>query len=133
MPRDPNMVTADNAGGAPQTAAQLAATLLGDEPAAAEAPAADPAAAAAPAPAPAAAPAKAPAKKPAAGQVTKKGAAPPVDEHSDMVKVRITKGGHGEVHDGAEGRYDWNDEVVLPLPVAKDLEGRLFAEIVGNA
>lgn len=68
-----------------------------------------------------------------AGEVTKKGAPPPERARKatdgGLVKVRITKAGHGQVHDGEDGRYDWNDEVMLPRPVAEALEGRHYGEI----
>jgi hypothetical protein len=70
---------------------------------------------------------------PLVGERVKKGA-PPISD-SDLqseVVVRITKAGHNEVHDGSGGRYDWNDEVVLPLAVSRTLEERKLAEIVGN-
>lgn len=73
-------------------------------------------------------------EQPAAGAVTRKGAPPPEvapRRADDMCTVRITKTGHGQVHDGNDGRYDWNDEVVLPVSVGRALEGRSFGEIVG--
>jgi hypothetical protein len=68
------------------------------------------------------------------GQRVRKGA-PPVagDSTSANVLVRVTKAGHGEVHDGEGGTYDWGDEVLLPRSVGTDLEGRQFGEIVGTA
>lgn len=67
------------------------------------------------------------------GTVLKKGAPPPAPKagtaQEEMITVRITKAGHGEVHDGKDGRYDWNDEVVLPRSVGESLEGRHYAEI----
>lgn len=69
------------------------------------------------------------------GERVRKGAPPPatlVDAKPDTtVIVRITKAGHGEVHDGEGERYDWNDEVPLPYAVAEALEDRKFAEIIG--
>lgn len=69
------------------------------------------------------------------GEVTKKGAPPPETtggpRADGLCVVRITKTGHGQVHDGEGSRYDWNDEVILPLPVGKALEGRSYGEIIG--
>lgn len=74
-----------------------------------------------------------PAVEVTAGTVLKKGAPPPKPTDGapgeELVKVRITKAGHGEVHDGEEGRYNWNDEVMLPRSVADSLEGRHYAEV----
>jgi hypothetical protein len=71
----------------------------------------------------------------APGEVLKKGAPPPKpgpgQKGEALVTVRITKAGHGEVHDGKGGRYDWNDEVALPRSVAEALEDRHFAETQG--
>jgi hypothetical protein len=71
---------------------------------------------------------------PKVGEVTKKGSAPPDLQNrkpNEICIVRITKAGHGQVHDGAGGVYDWNDEVPLPYSVGKALEGRAYGEIVG--
>lgn len=120
------------------TAADLAATLLAEDGDDAAEHAADGDGLEVPDQTPAALPVAAKAVKAAAapGQRVKKGAAPVASEHlGAQVIVRITKKGHGEVHDGDGGVYDWNDEVVLPLGVAQGLEdpARAFGEIVGNA
>lgn len=77
--------------------------------------------------------AKTDATEAAPGAVLKKGAPPPEAKPrakaDDLVTVRITKAGHGQVHDGEDGRYDWNDEVILPRSVGVALEGRNFGEI----
>lgn len=75
------------------------------------------------------------AKAPTVGGVRKKGAPPapkPAGEKaSDLVAVRITKKGQGEVHDGEGGTYDFEDEVYLEAGSARDLEERGLAEVVG--
>lgn len=75
----------------------------------------------------------------AAGVVLKRGGPPPepalTSPKEGLVMVRITKKGHGNVHNGTDGKddtsptYDWNDEVALPRSVALRLEDRGFAEI----
>lgn len=82
--------------------------------------------------------------KPKIGAVVRAGKAPPSaadlgDDPNKPVRARITIKGAGRVHDGDGGRYEANDEVVLPLGVARDLQGdpqdknaKGFAEIVGT-
>ncbi|MES3028494.1 MAG: hypothetical protein V4820_11650 [Pseudomonadota bacterium] len=66
------------------------------------------------------------------GDVLKKGAAPPdPSKRGAEVMVRVTKRGHGQIHDGEGGAYDWNDEVILPRKVAEAQEDNAFAEIIG--
>lgn len=69
----------------------------------------------------------------APGAVLKKGAAPPSPSDGapgeELVTVRITKAGHGEVHNGEGGLYDWNDVVALPRSVAMSLEKRHYGEM----
>lgn len=71
-----------------------------------------------------------------AGEVMRKGAPPPersaTKQPADLVTVRITKAGHGLVHDGAGGAYSWQDEVALPYAVALAQEGNKNAEIIGD-
>jgi hypothetical protein len=83
---------------------------------------------------------KAGGSKPKAGEVLKKGAAPPEvvanRKAGDIVIVRITKTGNGQVHTGSDDpnqpkHYVWQDEVALPLGIAQALEVRSFAEIIG--
>lgn len=73
--------------------------------------------------------------KPKAGEVLKKGAAPPAEAAShkaaDLVLVRIAKSGHGLVHDGQGGTYSWQDEVMLPYAVAAAQEANKNVEIIG--
>ena len=73
-----------------------------------------------------------------AGQRVKKGAPLPSaaeigSDPSKLVTVRITVKGDKRVHDGDKGRFDANDEVVIPLGVANELQARSLAEIVGTA
>lgn len=67
------------------------------------------------------------------GAVLQKGAPPPDAtpgrKPPAVAQVRITKKGHGRVHDGQGGYYDWNDVVALPQPIAQGLEDRGFGEI----
>jgi hypothetical protein len=80
-----------------------------------------------------------PAQPVVAGVVLQKGAAPappkPGTPAEELVTVRITKAGHGQVHNGTDGvdntspTYDWNDLVALPRSVAEALEGRHYAEV----
>lgn len=72
------------------------------------------------------------------GAVVTRGAPPPrpkAGPGSDMVLVRITKTGHGQVHTGATGTgvkktYDWRDEVALPREIGQALEERSYGEIL---
>lgn len=80
--------------------------------------------------------------KPKIGAVVRAGQRPPSADDlgkdpKKLVRVRITIKGDGRIHDGEGGRYQANDEVVLPLGVAQDLQGegkeaKGFAEIVGT-
>lgn len=79
------------------------------------------------------------------GEVVKKGKAAPTaaelgSNPAQPVLVRIPGKGDGRVHDGQGGRYDAGDEVVLPLGVARNLQGdpadkkaRGYVEIIGKA
>lgn len=90
-------------------------------------------------------PAPTPEERPEPGQVRKKGKPAPTPEElgeapDALVTVRITERGAGQVHDGKGGRYDFGDEVVLPLGVARNLRGEAgdkkalnYVEIVGKA
>lgn len=89
-------------------------------------------------------PGKAKAAPAAVGAVVKKGKAGPTPEElgndpAQLVTVRITDKGDGQVHDGAGGRYDHGDEVILPLGVAQGLRGETgdkkalgYVEILGK-
>ena len=74
-------------------------------------------------------------KKAAVGQVVRKGAAPADETRkrraNETVTVRVTKSGHGKVHDGRGGFYNWNDETILPYEVALAQEGNTNVEIIG--
>lgn len=113
------------------TAAELAAAALAEG--AAPPDIAEPGANAEPAPPTDQAPAEVDLKRATPGQRVRKGSPVADDETSANVLVRVTKAGHGEVHDGQGGTYDWGDEIVLPRSVGADLEGRQFGEIVGAA
>lgn len=66
------------------------------------------------------------------GQVLKKGGPPPNKAKlGDDVMLRVTKKGHGKIHDGEGGAYDWNDEVVLPRAIAEAQEENAYGEIIG--
>jgi hypothetical protein len=62
--------------------------------------------------------------------VLKAGTAPSAGSDSPTCRVRITKAGHNEVHDGRGGRYAWQAEVSLPRAVGKALEERHFGEML---
>lgn len=72
---------------------------------------------------------------PKIGERVKKGAPPPAPRQNlaanTVVMVRVTKTGHGRVHDGEGGVYDWNDEVPLPYGVAQAQEKNSNVEIIG--
>ncbi|OFX05438.1 MAG: hypothetical protein A3E78_09495 [Alphaproteobacteria bacterium RIFCSPHIGHO2_12_FULL_63_12] len=74
-------------------------------------------------------------KAPAIGDRVKKGAPPPAEPvvraPNSVVMVRVTKTGHGKVHDGRGAVYDWNDEVPLPYGVALAQEKNSNVEIIG--
>lgn len=67
-----------------------------------------------------------------AGQVVKRGEKPP--ERAPLAGgvelVRITKTGHGQVHDGEGGTYDWGAEVLLNADNALALEKISYGEII---
>lgn len=87
------------------------------------------------APPPETAPAAIPPAEPEAGTVLRKGAPPPAEtvkrKASELVRVRIAKSGHGLVHDGKGGAYNWQDEVMLPYSVALAQEANKNVEIIG--
>lgn len=62
--------------------------------------------------------------------VLKAGTAPSAASDNPTCRVRITKAGHDQVHDGRGGRYAWQAEVALPRAVGKALEDRHFGEIL---
>lgn len=73
---------------------------------------------------------------PQIGAVLKAGA-PPQDMPAGLppnapVRARITKTGHGRVHDGHGGAYNWQDEVILPYSVARAQERNSNVEIIGR-
>lgn len=76
--------------------------------------------------------ARAAAAEPAPGAVIYRSAPPPPAAEGPLVKVRITKTGHGQVHTGKDDpkTYNWQDEVALPRTVAEALEARSFGEIL---
>ena len=76
--------------------------------------------------------ARAAAAEPAPGAVIYRSAPPPPAVEGPLVKVRITKTGHGQVHTGQDDpkTYNWQDEVALPRTVAEALEARSFGEIL---
>lgn len=69
------------------------------------------------------------------GEVVRKGAAPAAPTHNrkpnEIVQVRVTKAGHGQIHNGQGGTYDWNDETGLPYSVALAQENNKNVEIIG--
>lgn len=82
---------------------------------------------------------------PKAGAVLKKGRPAPTaaelgNNPNQLVRARITGKGDKRVHDGQGGRYDADDEIYLPLGVARNLQGdpadkkaRGYVEILGKA
>lgn len=66
------------------------------------------------------------------GQVLKRGGPPPDGAKLGAeVRLRVTKKGHGQIHNGEGGTYDWNDEIKLPRAIAEGQEDNGFGEIIG--